>query len=383
MKCSPQKVLFLSAADNIGGMERIVCGLSRQFVLKGWDVRTVFPKTTKSEALLRWCCTQGVEAEANPAMLDVAAVHSHHDMQALRRLVKTAQPTFVNLHYGSNFISFKDVLAVRMAGQRNCIASVHSVTSWEMLGLQKQKMTRLASYFCRAVVANSEATRRVLLEAGISPQKAIRIPCGVREPSSLPELTEARRALHLPADAFMVSCAARLVSGKKVEDLIEAASRIPDPQANLLLAIAGDGPERAALEALSATRMKGRVVFLGQLSNMNDFYAASDLFVLPSAMEGFGLVYIEAAFHGVPSIGTNVGGIPEAVEDGKTGLLVSVGDIPALSAAIQRLREDSELRRTLGEAAKSRAYAEFTEAAMAERYNEIFTRTLSCPRDAV
>ncbi len=84
------------------------------------------------------------------------------------------------------------------------------------------------------------------------------------------------------------------------------------------------------------------------------------------------LVYVEAAFYGIPSIGTNAGGAPDAIADGETGLLVPSGDIAALTAAIDRLHHDTDLRLRLGRAACLRANSEFTEEHMADRYAKIY-----------
>jgi len=136
--------------------------------------------------------------------------------------------------------------------------------------------------------------------------------------------------------------------------------------------VGGSGPERNVLEGRAAELLGARAIFLGQVPDKLDLYAACDVFALPSHMEGFGLVYVEAAFHGVPSIGARVGGVPDAVIDGETGLLVPVGDPDALANAIGRLRDDPALRARLGEAARARAYAEFTMDRLADRYERIF-----------
>jgi glycosyltransferase involved in cell wall biosynthesis len=141
-----------------------------------------------------------------------------------------------------------------------------------------------------------------------------------------------------------------------------------------VLLIAGDGPERASLEALARRRLPGRAMFLGHLADHADLYAASDVFAMPThdSRESFGLVYIEAAFHAIPSIGTRVGGIPEAILDGQTGLLVPPHAPDQLSAALERLRIDVDLRARLGRAAQTRANDRFTVRRMADRYEEIY-----------
>jgi glycosyltransferase involved in cell wall biosynthesis len=101
-------------------------------------------------------------------------------------------------------------------------------------------------------------------------------------------------------------------------------------------------------------------------------YAAADVFVLPSYLEGFGLVYAEAAMHGVPSIGADVGSVPEVVKHGETGLIVPPAQPDALAAAILSLRDNGALCSQLGANARARAHAEFTEPLVADRYIDAF-----------
>lgn len=368
------RILLLTTADNIGGMERVVCSLARQFGARGWPVQTVFPEGANRDALLAWCGAQGVDAQTSPALLNAAASHTWQDTRRLTQFVRQAHPGIVNLHYGDNAISLKDVLAVRLAGRHRCVVTVNHPTPWEETESSKRLMTRLAARLSHAIIVISRATRQVLREAGVPARKIHLIPCGLPVPETLPTRAEARARLGLPPEKFVVGALARLVPHKGIGDLIEAAARVPDAAGQLLLAVAGDGPERENLENLAASRLKKQAVFLGRVPDVNDLYAACDVFALPSHLEGFGLVYVEAAFHGVPSIGTNVGGCPDVVEDGKTGLLVSPGDPTSLGQAIACLQKDTALRKRLGEAARTRAHAEFTESVMADRYAGAFDR---------
>lgn len=368
------KILFVTTSDSIGGMGRTVLDLTRNFAARGWRVRGVFPYTAKSPMLIEWARRQGAIAETNPAVRDIVDPHRLRDMRALRRLAAAGNPDIVNIHYGENYISLKDVIAVRLSGRRRCIVTVHHPVPWSAMNGRKRVMTRLGAMLAHVVTVNSTLMRDILLEAGVSPGKIRILPPGVQVPAQLPGRLEARARLGLPADAFVVGSLSRLVPHKGIGDLIEAAALVSDPQAQgkLLVVIAGEGQERAALEALAAARLGDRAIFLGHLPDTADLYAASDVFALPSHMEGFGLVYVEAAFHGVPSIGARVGGVPDVIADGETGLLIEPGNITALAAAIQRLRDNPALRARLGEAARARAYAEFTEEQMMDRYNSLF-----------
>jgi glycosyltransferase involved in cell wall biosynthesis len=284
--------------------------------------------------------------------------------------VRTVQPRAINLHYGSNFISIKDLLAVRLAGRSRCVVTVHHAVPWHVTGERKRRLTGLASHLAHAVIVSTELMRGVLLRAGVPGSKVHVVPFGVQAPASPISRVEARAKLGLSADGFIVASLARLVPHKGIRDLIAAVSQPALRERGLLLVIAGDGPERPQLQA-EAAGLGDAARFLGRIPDPSVLFSAADLFVLPSYEEGFGLVYIEAAFHGVPSVGTSVGGVPDTIQDGMTGLLVRPGDVGALATAIGRLRDDPELRLTFGEAARTRAHREFTEKRMAARYAQL------------
>ncbi len=369
------KVLFITTSPiDVSGVTRTGLDLARQFAARGWRVRSVFPPSPEAGPLTEGADAlgQGVTTERHAAVRDIVEPHTLRDMRALRRLAAAGKPDVVNIHYGQNYISLKDLIAARLARPPRLVVTVHHPVPWSAMGGRKRMMTRLAALFAHAVTVNSRAMRDILLEAGVPARKIHMLPPGVQVPMDLPDKGEARARLGLPVDAFVVGCVARLAPHKGVGDLITAAARVPDPGGHLRVVVAGDGPERAALESLAAALLGDRAVFLGRVPNIQDVYAAADVFALPSHMEGFGLVYVEAAFHGVPSIGAKVGGVPDVILEGETGLLVPPGDPDALGAAIVRLRDDPGLRARLGEAARARAYAEFTVERMAERYATVF-----------
>jgi phosphatidylinositol alpha-1,6-mannosyltransferase len=226
---------------------------------------------------------------------------------------------------------------------------------------------------CHAVIVHSEAVRRVVAETGIAGRKIHRVPPGVEAEPTSGNAQSARERLGIPSDAFVVGCAARLVPHKRVDRLIKAVGRQTGVGRRTVLLVLGDGPERQRLERLTHTEAPGAVTFLGRvLGEPADFWDSLDVFALPSVEEGFGLVFLEAALRGIPSIGAAIGGVPEAILDGTTGLLIPPDDGEALAAALRRLRDDDSLRTRLGEAARVRTSREFSEEAMGDRLEAVF-----------
>jgi len=150
----------------------------------------------------------------------------------------------------------------------------------------------------------------------------------------------------------VIGTAARLSVEKGIRYLIEAFALLRDRfGARVRLRIAGDGPERGAIDALiQRHNLRDSVEMLGWIEHKDvpAFLNSLDVFVLPSTYEGFGVAAVEASASGLPVVATNVYGIPDVVSDGRTGLLVPPKDPPALADALTRMVDDPSLRRSLG-----------------------------------
>ena len=169
---------------------------------------------------------------------------------------------------------------------------------------------------------------------------------GVRIPDSVGEPDEPPHVLYV----------GRLSEEKGVRELAEAAGELP-------LVVVGDGPLRSLLPQAARLRPPAEV---------GAYYERAAIVVVPSRREGYGMVAREAMAHGRPVVATAVGGLVDAVEDGVTGLLVPPRDAAALRAALERLLGDTELRRSLGAAARERVVRTASPATTAERLLEAY-----------
>jgi glycosyltransferase involved in cell wall biosynthesis len=137
--------------------------------------------------------------------------------------------------------------------------------------------------------------------------------------------------------------------------VIRACGELYRQGQNFRLVIAGDGKEREKIQQMAAEHVADRVLFLGKIprKDMYRYYSAADVFVFPGIRESLGLVFLEAQSCGLPVVAFNNAGVPEAVQDGKTGLLVTMYALEAFVDAIKRLMVDKNLRQQMGIAAKS------------------------------
>jgi len=202
--------------------------------------------------------------------------------------------------------------------------------------------------------------------------------------ASLPEVNASSAARHGAGPVLFVG---RLVERKGVAHLIEAIARLgpTGPQ----LEIVGEGPERPALEALAhRLGVAQQVMFRGKVAphELQASYARAAVCVLPSVLdargdtEGLGVVLLEAMNHGTPVIASRVGGIPDIVEDGVSGLLVPPGDADALAAALRRVGDDPALAHRLGQSGRRRLREQFSWPAIVQRWLDLYAGLVTRPR---
>ena len=164
---------------------------------------------------------------------------------------------------------------------------------------------------------------------------------------------------------------------KRLEDVIEIFSLVRKQRPARLLMV-GDGPERPKAEWLAKTHgIADDVNFMGKQNDMAQLLSVSDILLLPSELESFGLVALEAMACEVPVVATNVGGIPEVVRHGIDGYLFPVGDVRSMADACLNILENPALHSEMGETARVHARQEFCASKIVLRYEELYRRTIS------
>lgn len=164
---------------------------------------------------------------------------------------------------------------------------------------------------------------------------------------------------------------------KRVQDVIYAFQLI-QRQINAKLLLVGDGPEMTFVSKLvRELGLTDKVLFLGKQDNLEELYSLSDLMLLLSEKESFGLVLLEAMACGVPCIGTNTGGIPEVIYEGETGFICEVGDIESISHRAIQILSDDTLHKKLSEQAIFVAKDEFHSEKIVSQYESIYYNLLS------
>ena len=186
---------------------------------------------------------------------------------------------------------------------------------------------------------------------------------------------EMRRELGL-RDEFVIFHSSNLRPLKRIDVLLETVARLQPRAAVKLLLLAGGDFANYAADVLRLG-LADIIILRENVSDIEDYLQVADLGLFTSDSESFCLSILEAMFFGCPSVATRVGGIPEVVEDGQSGLLAPAGDAPALAAAVQQLMDDSARRLKLGAAARLRAQTYFTAEAIVPLYEQLYRRVFA------
>ncbi|SNQ62115.1 glycosyltransferase family 4 protein [Candidatus Methanoperedens nitratireducens] len=230
----------------------------------------------------------------------------------------------------------------------------------------------------RLIAVSNYTAKSVTAEYGIQPDKLSIIPNAVDINRFNPDIdgTEIRKKLGIAAEKVILFVG-RLDFQKGIEYLISAFSKIVKEFPEAKLIVVGDGPLKNNVRAAINESGLSKSVFLMGRTDTDDLpkiYAACDLFVVPSLMEGFGIVYLEAMASGKACIGANIGGVEDAIVDGHTGLLVPPADSDSIYCAIKKLLSDEDTLARFGKEGRKRVLENFTWKKVAAQTLEVYNK---------
>ncbi|MFZ4509154.1 MAG: glycosyltransferase family 4 protein [Fimbriimonas sp.] len=341
MASPPPGLKILQIASSLfdwGGIERYVLYLGEGLRQRGHSVEVVCPP--ESPLAQRWAGSIPFAARSkrNP-------LYFFH----YRKLFLAHRPDVIHTHFSPDFLM--PALAARSLGIP-CVMTRHLAVPWRPA--KARQMSRLYS----AIVPVSEAARVALLESGVPADKLLLAKAGC------PALVTSKE----PVGPLRVGSFGRLVKEKGTQVLIQAATNCPEVE----FKVYGDGPEADSLRR----EAPANVEFLGQIPDVADAMGACHAIAIPSLWaEAFPFAALEAMSLGKPVIASAVGGLPEQVEDGVTGLLFPAGDADALARAIGGLTP--ERIAALGTRARERHRQEFTVEAFAGRVEAVLRRVVT------
>jgi L-malate glycosyltransferase len=300
------------------------------------------------------------------------------------RLARYIKQNFIQIVHSYGFYSNMFVVpAAKLAGRAIIIASIRD--TGEILTPLQRRVQKQVCRLADCVLVNAEAIRQMLIDQGYRPDKIAVIRNGiVTSPIVRETKSEKLRAeLGIPAQSRIVMVSSRLNPMKGVEYFLEAAAWVANRIPDAVFLIVGDGENRGELESRAAALgLRNRIIFTGFRTDVPELLREASIVVLPSLSEGLSNSLLEASAMGVPVIAANVGGNPEVVEDGVTGILVAPRNSDELAGAMLRLLESPERARQMGGAGRSRVSDRFGVERAVTEVQQLYQRLLAERRAA-
>lgn len=362
----PRTVLVVHDGHGpIRGSERVLLTL-----FDGIDpTRYRFAVLTNHAALAEACRERGIPTEAVPFRVLFAPWPRPWDLIDLvrytARTVRLVRAHHAVLIHANTATTCSWLFLAALWCRVPLLAHIHNV--WN-----RRLQLLCGMHHADAIVAVSEGVIRNFRDDPVAADRIRIVYTGFEGLTAAPtDREQARAAFGIGAPQVVIALVGYLVALKRVDVAIAAMRALPpDIAARAVLMVVGDGPERRHLEQLADGLP---VIFTGQRDDVHHLLRnVIDIVILPSDSEAFGLVLLEAAAAGLPRIGSNAGGIPEAIRQGVDGLIVPVADTKALAGAIAALARDPVLARQYGEAALARLHADFSATEFLRKFSALY-----------
>lgn len=273
----------------------------------------------------------------------------------------------------------------RLAGVQKIVSSMRNMGFWLDNWLKRVCFRFVNRRVVDVMLTNSESAKAWLVTNSLCPEDKIAV---VKNGISLEALRSSQSPDSIKAELGVgeepvVGTVAKLRAVKGVRYFVEAAAMIHARHPSAKFLVVGDGPEREKLHSLaSRLGLNGHIIFAGARDDARDLLGLLDVFVLPSLSEGMPWAVLEAMAVGLPVVATRVGGVPELVDDGRTGYLVEPRDAESISDNACKLIDDPHAMKRLGSAGRKRAETDFALDKMRRDTEELYVRLMEA-RDIV
>ena len=354
-----RRVVHVSLGTEVGGMEKLLVELARLTDREQFDLTFVSLQAAGALAgeieMLGWpVVTMDKSLGLKPSLVI-----------RLAKVLRGIRPDVVHTHNTAAYL-----YGVAAAVIARVPRIIHTRHGRRLQASARGKYAfRAMSRWVDRVVSVSDDTHRLTIDDGLAEPKATVIHNGV-DLERFP-----RRVAHPDGRALVV---ARLSREKDIASLVRGASLMRErQQVTIPIDVVGDGPERSSLEKLARSLgLEDSIRFHGQRHDIAAVLAESSMFVLPSLTEGISLTLLEAMATGLPVVACRVGGNPEVVVDGQTGILVPPDDPLAIAEAMIRIHFDADLAKRMGCAARERVEQLFCVRRMVGQYEQLYAASV-------
>ncbi len=326
--------------------------------LLGFEDRIFFHEVTASTYPLFEAAPYSIALASK--MADVAA---HHGLEIM------------HAHYAIPHASAALLARMALEGKLKVVTTLHG-TDITVVGSDPSYLSMV-----RLAIRESDAVTSVSQYLKDETYRTFRVE---RPIDVIPNFVTAPRGPAPECRQWLAPCTASVITHisnfrpvKRVLDVMKTFELVRREHPARLIMV-GDGPDRAEAEAYARDKgFENEVRFTGKQLDIDTVLACSDIFLLPSATESFGLAALEAMAHRVPVIATRVGGLPEVVRHGVDGYLEPLGDVKAMAQDALTLLRDPDLRRKMGLSAQERALTTFDESPVIDLYEAVYERVLA------
>ncbi|MDQ5821324.1 MAG: glycosyltransferase family 4 protein [Actinomycetota bacterium] len=383
------RVLRVIARLNMGGPALHVSYLTAGLAKRGYETTLVAGSLAPGEDSMAFVADElGVDVvridelhrEISPARDVIAAVR-------LARLIRKVRPHILHTHTAKAGAVGR--FAAVLAGDARPPVVVHTFHGHVLRGyfgpLQTGVFRQLERALARsttALVAVSPQVRDDLVQLDVAPATRfavvrLGIELDQRVAQGANGRVHTRRVLGIGEGPFTVGWIGRMTGIKRTDDVLLAFKSLRERGIDARLCLVGDGPDRDQVERRAhELGVMRETLFLGYQEEVASFFAAFDVFVLPSANEGTPVTAIEALAAGKPVVATRVGGTPDVVRDGQDGFLVAPGDVDALADRLAELATDPKLRERMGEAARARVRERYSVERLVDDVDRLYRSLL-------